>query len=384
MKQVSKSSDSIESEDGPIEAGIFSEAQPAEAESARDFYNLAFNTFDDARKLDAGSRSELYRSFIDHLELAKEMALSNGDLELRNNAVKLNFFAWEKEHNQALEILNPENGIKPTSEELSIAEIHASNAIILMPDSLNSYELIAQIQYVTDQYDAAVRTIDLAMTNLELSDEDAARLEVKRNYLSTALSPNLNSKLADLPVPYKVINALLDEGNWFEAINTLQAERTKKPEQKQLIRALAMVHFKIAEERFDRIIARIESSKTGRIRLTTAEKGLLNEADSHFQQAEALLNELGLSSDTFSSFEMDTARFYHNGAWYFNQLKTTNWLPDYAFDLRISNYSNKAIESYRRLIEEENANQNLWKTIASLYEIMGKKEEAKSAAKRAS
>lgn len=384
MQQVKTTQEISQKEPLPIENGLLSEAQTTDPETPRDFYNIAFNAFDDARKIDVESRSELYRLFIQNLDKTNELALAEGDVDLSENASKLLLFAWEKEHNQAITLLNPENKIKPNEADLFQAEAHVSNAIILMPDSLISYELKAQIQYVNNQYEEAVRTIDLAMTNLQLSDTDAARLEDKRNYLSTALSPNLISSFTDIPVPYKVINALLDEGNWFEAINTLQAERSKKPEQKQLIRTLALVHFKIAEERFDQIVSRIVASRTGKIRLSTAEKGLLNEADSHYQQAENLLNELGLSSDGFINYEMDTARFYHNGAWYFSRLRTTNWLPSYAFDLRVTNYANKAIESYKRLIEEDDKNENLWKTVASLYELMGKSEEAKSAAKRAS
>lgn len=356
------------------------------AETARDYYNLAFSAFDQARVEAADQRSASYSAMIDNLSLTDDLALQEGDLELRNNAIKLLSFAWEKEHNLALKALDSENRIKPDKASLSLARAHIRNAIQIMPDSLKSYELSIQIDYLDNNFVSAIQTIEIIETSLSLTEKETERIAEKKAYLISKKTPNLalsSQGVEDLPVPYKVINALLDEGNWFEAINALQAERNKKPGQKQLIRTLALVHFKIAESQFDGIIQRVENSRTGRVRLNTSEKAQLNEADSHFQLAETLFNELVLTANSFQSFERDIALFYQNGAWYFDKLRATDWLPSYAFDLRVTNYANKSITSYTRLLEEEGESLNTWKTIASLYRVLGKESEAKAADKKA-
>lgn len=356
------------------------------AETARDYYNLAFSAFDQARVEAADQRSASYSAMIDNLSLTDDLALQEGDLELRNNAIKLLSFAWEKEHNLALKALDSENRIKPDKASLSLARAHIRNAIQIMPDSLKSYELSIQIDYLDNNFVSAIQTIEIIETSLSLTEKEAERIAEKKAYLISKKTPNLalsSQGVEDLPIPYKVINALLDEGNWFEAINALQAERNKKPGQKQLIRTLALVHFKIAESQFDGIIQRVENSRTGRVRLNTSEKAQLNEADSHFQLAETLFNELVLTANSFQSFERDIALFYQNGAWYFDKLRATDWLPSYAFDLRVTNYANKSITSYTRLLEEEGESLNTWKTIASLYRVLGKESEAKAADKKA-
>lgn len=387
VKSVKSSSSSIEDEltTEEIEAALVKQDE-TNAETARDFYNLAFNAFDQARVEAPDERAASYSAMLENLSITDDLALQEGDLELRNNALKLLSFAWEKEHNLAIKSLDSENRIKPDEQSLAIARAHIRNAIQIMPDSLKSYELLIQIDYLDNNFTEAIQTIEIIETSLNLSAEEAERIAEKKTFLQTKKSSGLTlstENLDDLPIPYKVINALLDEGNWFEAINALQAERNKKPGQKQLIRTLALVHYKIAESQFNDIIQRIEASRTGKIRLNASEKAQLNEADSHFQQAETLLNELVLTANSFQSFERDIALFYQNGAWYFNRLRSTDWQPSYAFDLRVTNYANKSITSYTRLLEEENESVSTWNTIASLYRVLGKEAEAKVAEKKA-
>jgi hypothetical protein len=383
----SSNSDSIENQltSEEIKASLVQQDE-TNAETARDYYNLAFNAFDQARVEAPGQRTALYSAMLENLSITDDLALQEGDLDLRNNALKLLSFAWEKEHNLAIKALDSENRIKPDLASLAIARAHIRNAIQVMPDSLKSYELLIQIDYLDDDFAEAVQTIEIIETSLVLDEIEAARISEKKAFLRSKISPNMSLKTGsslDLPVPYKVINALLDEGNWFEAINALQAERNKKPGQKQLIRTLALVHYKIAESQFSEIIQRIEDSRTGRIRLNASEKAQLNEADSHFQQAETLFSELVLTANSFQSFERDIALFYQNGAWYFDVLRATNWLPNYSFDLRVSNYANKSITSFIRLLKEEEENLSTWNTIASLYRVIGKEAEAIEAEKKA-
>jgi hypothetical protein len=368
-----------------IEASLVKQDETV-AETARDYYNLAFDAFDQARIEAPDQRSASYSAMLENLTITDDLALQEGDLELRNNALKLLSFAWEKEHNLAIKALDSENRIKPDESSLQISRAHARNAIQIMPDSLKSYELLIQIDYLDNRFTEAIHTIEIIETSLVLDSIESQRISEKKNFLLAKSSPTLKTASYDineLPIPYKVINALLDEGNWFEAINALQAERNKKPGQKQLIRTLALVHYKIAESQFNSIIQRINDSRTGKIRLNASEKAKLNEADSHFQQAETLLNELVLTANSFQSFERDIALFYQNGAWYFNKLRATDWQPNYAFDLRVTNYANKSITSYVRLLEEEDESLNTWNTIASLYRVLGKEAEAKTAEKKA-
>lgn len=364
---------------------IYSSAEQISPESAADFYNEAFAAFDLARSQAPNERTGYYQSMLDYLYTADTLAVRTNDARIQENVLKLQLYAWEKEHNQALEILKPTQTLTPGPTELDLAKEHAGNAIFLMPDSLKSYELLAQIHYMDNTPIEAQKVLELAINNLALSTDDALRIESKLSYLQQLNSgiPLQDIEIEELPVPYKVINALLDEGNWFEAINVIQAERSKKPEQRQLLLSLALVHYKVAELRMQPVISRVENSRTGNIRLQSSEKGQLNEADSHYQQAESLINELQLSAGNFESFEEYSALFFHNGALLFHQLRGTNWLPDYSYDLRVTNYANKAIQSYQRMLEEEGADKSLWSRIATLYHISGNTREAKTAQSKA-
>lgn len=353
-------------------------------ETTKDYYNQAFLAFDLARTQAVDERSGYYQNMLDLLEQVEVLAASEQDDEMIRNATKLRLFAWEKEHNAAIRAMQqPINNI-PQTDALNEALSHASNAVFLMPDSLVSYEMLSQLHYMNEEYEESIRVIDLVLTNLNIGSADAKRLEQKRSYL-LSLSTNQNKSIVidDLPIPYKVINALLDEENWFEAINVIQAERSKKPEQKQLIHILALVHYKISEMRLDPIVQRIENSRTGTIRLSTSEKAQLNEADTHYQKAEELFNELKRSSSSFGKYDIDMTTFYRNGAIYFHQLRNTNWLPHYAFDLRVTNYANNAIEGYRAILENSPEKKEYWSNIAQLYQISGKNAEAEQAKKRA-
>lgn len=90
-------------------------------------------------------------------------AKSNGDAE-RTKVLEDIESAWSFEHNLAAGIVSSDSA--NNNQELSLASVHAHNAIIIVPDSLISYELLADIYSRMGNIDLAINVLTFADSTL--------------------------------------------------------------------------------------------------------------------------------------------------------------------------------------------------------------------------
>jgi len=226
-----------------------------------------------ARTLSPSERMDDYMYMVNYFDQALElMGRSNpADAELIHNQLRS---AWSNEHNSAATLFGDDS--ITTSDEIQSARVHALNARTIIPDSVITAELLADIYIRLRQPDLALVTLE----DIRQRQPQKAGFLVERMAVLAAFQGNLDQSayyyieaidwhtrvngenLSSLTVPVErgsllntyhgAINVFIDAGMTDEAISSLIALHDAFPEADIYRQLLVNQYFsKLQNDAFD-------------------------------------------------------------------------------------------------------------------------------------
>src|SRR5690554_1966957 len=179
---------------------------------------------------DPSDRKPYYRNFREAFLTAREKfeaqeSQPNEARQLDNLMLE----AWGTEHNEAVQYVTDDSLMQSIAEPYKLAAAHLENAVIINPDSLLSYEVLAQIYAIDDRPVEAIKVMNkvMSMKNPPSSD-DYSRLS---DYYVRAAMPDsaiyiLNEGLTHYPdtviLSQKMADAYMDNNQREESIAVIE------------------------------------------------------------------------------------------------------------------------------------------------------------------
>lgn len=157
------------------------------------------------------------RGYFDKAEqLYEEHSITDNEAE---NLPEVILETWGYEHNQGIEPLN-DDIISSPEDSLELARHHFRNATTINPDSVQSFNLLAEVNF--------------ALGDLETAEEITRRIIY-------------DMEKADLFNYYRLSNFLMEDDRNEEAIEVLKEAREEYPDEIEVIQELANVYLAMDE-----------------------------------------------------------------------------------------------------------------------------------------
>lgn len=116
-----------------------------------------------AKKQPVAQREEGFRNANEAFTRAKELFVAQGKVTSESQYIDLNRVQiWADEYNNAVQLIVPEDS-EPTDQGLQRSVYHLKNAYAILPDSIQSVDVLSEVYYMTGDTENAVSTMELAI-----------------------------------------------------------------------------------------------------------------------------------------------------------------------------------------------------------------------------
>lgn len=360
---------------------------------------------------DASAREDYYERMNEAFATAKEMASQAEDppseverIDAVKNAV------WQQEHNKAIEYASDDSVKNTVSNPLDVSIAHLDNATTIQPDSVLSWDVKAQVYYMKDDVNGAVKSMEKVMSLKDsTAAEDYARMA---GYYSLAEMPEkaittLEDGLEEFPgnkdLSTRLADAYTNAGETRKAIETIESLIETEPENPQFHLVLGTQIYKTVLQLSDSLKA--NSDKIFDLR-QQAQKAQGDEAKQLKQQMQDLSNNNEQLQERIDELtekatsELETVLEYRpNDATAYNTLgiiyqnkasalfDKRNRTDDNELAAKIDQQAKdalkQAMEYYENAAEIDPDNQEYWKNLFSIYTALGMDKKAEEAMEKA-
>lgn len=373
-------------------------------------YYKAFAYAEEARTIQPVSdRKETYRNFRSSIETAEELfAAQTEDVPTEAEETQdLIYNTWGFEHNMAIEFVNNDSLRATVSNPLDISVDHLENAVIINPDSVLSWNILAQVHGLNEDYESGIEALITAMSLTDNpSSEDYLRLGVY--YRQTDQNENAVSILEEGSAAYpdsvaliqNLADAYMQTGQRDQSIEIIEDLIATDPDNAQYRLALGTQLLQITSEMSETISANYDQiyvlntedndltaaeikSKTDS--LTQVNDRITNEMDELTLQAEdQLLRAADLRPDDPAIYNFLGINFQNKAAAFFEKRNfTTDDELSLEYDAQAKAELNKAMEYYEKAAELDPDNTNYWEALSRIYLQLDMQEEAEEAMQKA-
>lgn len=317
-------------------------------------------------------RTVFYREMVETLSRMGPDAIEE-DLHQKNALIGNN---WKAEHQAGIRLFQSEESVSSAkNDEISS---HLNNAIIIAPDSIDSYRIKASHHYNQGELNRAIETLELA--NRTIADlpldmrEKHAFLLLEEGRLEAAIE--LYSTLADSHpdnerIKHGLANAYILDGQHSESIQLLRELIERSPDDVSYRQA-------IATELFFQVQLLIEQMRDTRPDALTPDSATeleqyLNEAEMHYQ---FVMEQHSVAAEVTYL----TGAFYKNTASQLFQLAEhlDSPLEDQVEEMALV-LLNRSVPIWQQLAETNPENSDVWRSIYQIYTRLGMTEEAEEA-----
>lgn len=302
--------------------------------------------------------------------------LSNENSGNQPEIVSIKKDAWNKEHSSGLQLLQKDSDIFHEQSQTIIA--HFDNAITLIPDSLQTYNLKATTLYRIGNLHAAIETLETAKSFKTIStsnlDEKIAYLHLESGNIQEALSfYNQLSEAYPDDENYRngLINALILNEQHEEAVAILKDLSEQYPARFFYREALATETFFLVKNRSEELL------QSDPDELNVEEN--LNTIIAYLNDSHSIFNALSSDAPVNEESALRIAAFYKNSA---------HMLSTLADELEIEAEKKEELEamylafienslpSWERLTEINPNNLDYLVNLKQAYQALGMDEEA--------
>jgi tetratricopeptide (TPR) repeat protein len=373
-------------------------------------YYKALAYAEEARTIQPPSdRKETYRNFRSSIKTSEELfAAQTEDVPTEAEETQdLIYNTWGFEHNMAIEYVNNDSLSATVSNPYDYSAYHLENAVIINPDSVLSWNILAQIYGLNEEYEPAIDALKKAMSLDDNPDSDDYRnLSVyyrQTNQPEKAVS-TLEAGIEAYPDSVVLVQNLADAymqtGQRDESIAIIEDLIETDPNNAQYRLALGTQLLQITSEmsetisvNYDQIyVLNTESNdlsaeqiKSKTDSLTRINENITEELDELTLQAEEqLLRASELRPEDAAVYNFLGINFQNKAAALFEKRNfTTNDELSMQYDEQAKAELNKALEYYKTATELDPDNTNYWETLSRVYLQLDMQEEAEEAMQKA-
>ncbi|MDX1671743.1 MAG: tetratricopeptide repeat protein [Balneolaceae bacterium] len=360
---------------------------------------------------DPAARTDYYdrmkEAFNQARSLAEKMEDPPGEIENMNVVLRT---IWSKEHNKAIAYATDDSLKQTVPQPLDVAAQHLQNATQIIPDSVLSWNVLSQVQYMREDMDGAITALE---KSIELQDtaavEDYVRLSdyYRVNNQSNDAISILNEAQNYYPENINVIQKLADAysaaGRTDDAVNTIKQLIEKDPENPQYHLVLGTTYYQRALEKSDSLsknydkIFELErkmkqSSGQQASELKKQITKLQNINDGLQSSISELTNQAEEKLKTVIEYRPNDANAYNTlGIIYQNKAATLfeerNLTEDNKkakqLDQKARDMLRQAMKYYENATEIDPDNKEYWQALFRVYTTLGMDQKAKEAMKKA-
>lgn len=356
---------------------------------------------------DPSDRKPYYRNFREAFLTAREKfeaqeSQPNEARQLDNLMLE----AWGTEHNEAVQYVTDDSLMQSIAEPYKLAAAHLENAVIINPDSLLSYEVLAQIYAIDDRPVEAIKVMNkvMSMKNPPSSD-DYSRLS---DYYVRAAMPDsaiyiLNEGLTHYPdtviLSQKLADAYMDNNQREESIAVIERLLQLDPNNAQyhlalgsrILIATASLSDSISAN-YDRLYALSGQLRNANQSQKSSLEAQIKELENKNESIRAEIDDLNdyAERELLSVIELEpnsgTAYnalgiIYQNKAAAFFDLRnyTTDNTLAMEYDASAKEALNVAMGYYEKAVEINPDNLGAWQSLSSIYITLDMKEKAEKA-----
>ncbi|MEX0778367.1 MAG: tetratricopeptide repeat protein [Balneolales bacterium] len=221
----------IESADAAIEAN---------PQSGDGYYYKGVGLSQKAFNSEPQAREPLYGQARDNFNQAKELFESEG--KSGGEAADLPEFVldiWGQEHNLGIGLIE-EDFVSTDEDSLALAEHHLTNAVTINPDSVQSYNILFEVNYLLGNVDEAIQNAEKTVNELGTTDlYNFYRLsffyQEKEDYDSAlaVLTKAREENPDEMEVVQELANLYLSLGDTDRALETVQSLIDSEPNNPQ-------------------------------------------------------------------------------------------------------------------------------------------------------
>lgn len=310
-------------------------------------------------------------------------ALDSADIdrEQAEEVAQLLGVSWSTEHNRGVELMQSEDDA--ASSDYESAAAHFENAIVILPDSLVSYQMKARAHYQNDELEPAIGTLEEALEQVSIPPsellERLAFLYLEDNRTGDAVDVYEEAETFsgdNQNLLHGLANAYITSGNHQEAIVLLNQLVDAEPENSAYRETLGIELFQLSSQKIDSLISMYEEEEQPSSEQKEEPLDLTEQAEYHMNEAISL-------NDT-PDINETVANFYQNSAFRYQQLRAHLEEDEKdAIDDQIESYLEEAISIYEELTSEKPSDTNLWRNLYQAYSYLGMDEEADQARAKA-
>lgn len=300
--------------------------------------------------------------------------------EIRQQKRGLIESSWKTEHQEGNRLfrsrVQSQESLNQTSNERISS--HLGNAIVIAPDSIESYRIKASHHYNQGELNSAIETLELAnrnIANLPLDmREKHAFLLLEEGRFENAIE--IYTDLADSNpdserIKHGLANAYILNGQHRESIQLLRELIERSPDDISYRQALATELFFQMQLRI-RQMSNTNPDALPSDSVTEIEQ-YLNEAESHYR----FVMEQHSSPSEVTYL---TGAFYKNTASQLFQLAEELRAPlDFQVEELALDLLNRSVPVWQQLAETNPENSDVWRSIYQIYTRLGMTEEAEEA-----
>ncbi|MDR9414995.1 MAG: tetratricopeptide repeat protein [Gracilimonas sp.] len=375
------------------------------------YYYKAMAYAEEARTIEPPSdRKDNYRNFRESAVTARELFDQMEEQPSEAESVTpLILESWSLEHNTAIEYINDDSVKQTVSNPMEVSIAHLENAVIINPDSVLSWGILAQVSGFAEDYEKA---IDAQKKAMELKEQpeanDYLRLGV---YYRSSDNPEealsvLQEGLEQYPDSIALVQNLADvymaAGQRDKSIAAIESLIERDPENAQYRLALGTQLLQATTEISDQITSnydtiydlnseiknnpdnadelsnRIDSLVTANEELTTQMDGLSIRAQEELTKVTELRPEDAVAFEYLAiSYQNKAAALYEK-----RNFTTDNELAS-ELDQEAKEVLRNAMVNYEKAAEINPDNLRYWQTLSRIYVQLDMQEKAEAAMEKA-
>lgn len=356
------------------------------------------------------NRKPDYQKMRDALIKAGEISQTEKIALIELRADELLRQKWSFEHNLAVQYASGDTTVAPVNNPLQTSIDHLENAVTINPDSTLSYEVLAEVYRMNDDYNGAIDALSAAMERKDqpeavdynnlasfymLTDNYAGAVEV--------LEEGLRTYPDSVELVQKIADSYMNIGENDKAISSLESLIKSDPNNPQYHLVIGTQLFIMSSDLSEKISANFDQifeSERAIRNLSGAEKAdaekrvntLKSENDAMTSEVEKLTdrsiselnNVLRLDPQNDTAYNTLGVVYQNKAAAYFElRNATTDDAEAASFDDMARGELNKAKDNYEKAAEIDPDNTDYWNSLFRVYTALGMQEKAQEAMEKA-
>ncbi|MBO6620303.1 MAG: tetratricopeptide repeat protein [Balneola sp.] len=356
-------------------------------------------------------RKDSYSKMRENLVMANELYTSQGAKSLESVESQLLIDQiWGQEHNLGVKYATGDSTTSATGNPYDVAEDHLENAIIINPDSLLSYEVLAEVYRLNSNLDAATDIYEQVIEKkvkadaydydrlgglyLQVEEYEAANTILKKGIEFYPDSVFLTQKLAD---------SYMNLGENEESIKVIESLIAREPNNPQYHLVLGTQVYIMASEITDDISAKYDeifnlereqrnlsgAAKTANEEKLASLRNSIEEQSSRSEKlidraVEELLKVVEIDPNDANAYNTLGIIYQNKAAALFDKRNATADNDEAAkIDTQAKDNLREAMKYYEKATELRPNNQDYWRSLFQVYTSLGMNEKAEAAMEKA-